>query len=108
MEPFFEKFEKRNGGVDEIPREEKEQRHMERINHPVPERGDIPKIVVGQHHQQNADAPGDVYIFDPFGHPILSSTEFYPLNSNKVEAMSPCLTLLEPIAFVENECGNGG
>ena len=55
------------GGI-EISREKKEQRDMEGVDHLMDEHRYGFKIVVPQNHQQNADAPRDIKIFDSLRH----------------------------------------
>ena len=72
MESFLEILEERNVCPNKISGQKKEQRDMERINDLLEKRGDCSKIVMSQHHQQNADASCNIKVPDPFGHEDVS------------------------------------
>ena len=67
METLFDEFEKRNGCIQKITRKEKEQRHMEGINHLIGEGRYQRKIIMPHHHQQDADTARNVDVFNSFG-----------------------------------------
>jgi hypothetical protein len=66
IEALFDEVEKRDGCVEEISREEEEQRHVERVDQALDEQGDDFKIIVPQNDEQDSDAFCDVKIFNSF------------------------------------------
>ncbi len=81
MEAFRGILQERDGGVDEIPRQEEEQWDVEGVNEVIKERGIGFKIIVPQNHQQNANAFCNVKVFDSFRHHDVSSLRFYDRNA---------------------------
>ena len=88
MEALFEKFEKWNGYIDEISRQEKEQRDVEGVDQLMDKQGYGFKIVVPQNHQQNADTPRDIKVFDSLGHWNVSLALILPREPENLDRSS--------------------